>query len=256
MMKDRNLKVTFNKSAQLYDEIRPGYPEELINDIIILSAIPRDGKILEIGCGTGQATAPFADRGYEMICLDIGRDLADIATKKFQNYTNVQIVVDSFEEWDSEEKAFDLVLSATAFHWIDPEIGYKKVASILSHSGSLAIFSNTHIRKNEGFFAETQEIYKRYTPSIFRQSHKSKKTKPVISNAGKFFKETIHKIYPWDAEYSANEYIKLLNTYSDHIALLEDERHRLFDRMREMIDTRYEGKIVKHYEAVLNLKKK
>ncbi len=64
-------KTVFDQAARDYDEVRPGYPQELIEDIISISAIPEDGRILEIGCGTGQATIPFAKRGYSMTCLDI-----------------------------------------------------------------------------------------------------------------------------------------------------------------------------------------
>ena len=58
------LRTTFNTSAEWYDQIRPGYPEALVDDVISLSAIPEDGRILEIGCGTGKATEMFASRGY------------------------------------------------------------------------------------------------------------------------------------------------------------------------------------------------
>ena len=70
MNKDMNarmsLRTIFDQAALDYDEVRPGYPEELIEDVISISAIPKDGRILEIGCGTGQATIPFAKRGYSI----------------------------------------------------------------------------------------------------------------------------------------------------------------------------------------------
>src|SRR5215210_4042068 len=54
MADDRNrLRTTFDEAASLYDEVRPGYPEDLFDDIISLSGIPARGRILEIGCGTG-----------------------------------------------------------------------------------------------------------------------------------------------------------------------------------------------------------
>ena len=68
MNKDINartsLRTIFDQAALDYDDVRPGYPGELIEDVISISAIPKDGRILEIGCGAGQATIPFAKRGY------------------------------------------------------------------------------------------------------------------------------------------------------------------------------------------------
>jgi SAM-dependent methyltransferase len=81
------LRETFNRSADVYDRIRPGYPDTLVDDVIRLSGIPDQGHILEIGCGTGKATEPFALRGYWMDCLDIGRDLAAVAATKFSPTT-------------------------------------------------------------------------------------------------------------------------------------------------------------------------
>jgi len=70
MNKDMNarmsLRTIFDQAALDYDEVRPGYPEELIEDVISISDIPKDGRILEIGCGTGQATISFARRGYSI----------------------------------------------------------------------------------------------------------------------------------------------------------------------------------------------
>ena len=82
MKRDMSRRTTFNKVARLYSEMRPSYPEALIEDVVSLSGIPPDGRILEVGCGPGQATVPFARRGYAMLCLDIGADLIAIAAEK------------------------------------------------------------------------------------------------------------------------------------------------------------------------------
>ncbi|WP_392475982.1 hypothetical protein [Nostoc sp. C110] len=66
------LRSTFNQVALLYDQVRPGYPEALFDDVVSLSRINPGGRILEIGCGTGQATVPFARRGYRILCIELG----------------------------------------------------------------------------------------------------------------------------------------------------------------------------------------
>ena len=55
---------TFDEVAELYDRHRPGYPEQLVDDVVWLSGIPPRGRIIEIGCGPGKATVPFARRGW------------------------------------------------------------------------------------------------------------------------------------------------------------------------------------------------
>jgi ubiquinone/menaquinone biosynthesis C-methylase UbiE len=75
----QRLRSTFDRAALLYDKVRPGYPEELSEDLLSLSGIPAGGRVLEVGCGTGQATLPLARHGYGMLCVELGENLAALA---------------------------------------------------------------------------------------------------------------------------------------------------------------------------------
>ncbi|MEH2119232.1 class I SAM-dependent DNA methyltransferase [Nostoc sp.] len=157
------LRTTFNQVALLYDQVRPGYPEALFDDVVSLSEITPDGRILEIGCGTGQATVPFAHRGYCILCIELGDNLATVAKKNLAAYPQVEVRNIAFEDWVTEENAFDLVISATAFHWLNPSIAYKKTALALTSEGAIALFWNEHVHSDasNGFFEEVQELYRR-----------------------------------------------------------------------------------------------
>src|SRR5918994_7704145 len=137
MAGERNrLRTTFDEAASLYDEVRPGYPGELFNDIVSLSGIPAGGRILESGCGTGQATVPFARRGYRILCIELGENMAAVARRNLEGYPQTEVLTGAFEEWPLQEEAFDLAISATAFHWLDPAVAYPKVAGSLRDGGS------------------------------------------------------------------------------------------------------------------------
>jgi ubiquinone/menaquinone biosynthesis C-methylase UbiE len=256
MSKDREyLRTTFNKSAEWYDQIRPGYPEVLFDDVIRLSGIPAGGQILEIGCGTGKATEMFAARGYKMLCLDIGIDLAAVAARKFCESNNVQIAVSSFEQWNPEGRLFDLVIAATSFHWIDPAIASAKSAAVLKPNGSLAVFWNRSIRHDDGFFLRVQDVYRAHAPSMASADAYAKQYYGEPASL-EFFEAPVVRSYRWAAEYSAKEYISLLGTYSDHINLSEGERSNLFSAIEDLINREYGGKVLKHYETVLQLQSK
>src|ERR671914_1959597 len=129
---ERNrLRTTFDEAASLYDEVRPGYPEDLFDDIVSLSGIPAGGRILEIGCGTGQATVPFARRGYRILCIELGENMAALARRNLRRYSQAEVRTGAFEESSLRERAFDLAISATAFHWLDAAVAYSKVARAL-----------------------------------------------------------------------------------------------------------------------------
>ena len=157
-MSDLEPGATFNTAAPLYEDVRPGYPDELIRDVLALSGIPDGGSILEVGCGTGQATEPFAARGYEMVCLDIGPDMLEIAERKLGRHPNVSVMLSAFEAW-KPDREFDLVISATAFKWVDPEVRYIRARDALRADGTIATFVNLHARQHEGFFVRVQELY-------------------------------------------------------------------------------------------------
>lgn len=105
MADDRNrLRTTFDEAASLYDEVRPGYPEDLFDDVVSLSGITAGGRILEIGCGTGQATVPFARRGYRILCIELGENMAAVARRNLEGYPQTEVRTGAFEEWPCRRK--------------------------------------------------------------------------------------------------------------------------------------------------------
>ncbi len=248
-MPSTNLKTTFNTAPALYEEVRPGYPEELIQDVISLSGLNDHSKILEVGCGTGKATLSFAECGYELVCLDIGADLIAVAKKKLTEFPNVSFVQQAFEAW-KPEGTFELIISATAFHWVDPKVRYLKAFQVLKSNGFLAVFSNQHVRKDEGFFAESQSLYDKYYAPMTTNRPTHATNFPGVEA----FRSPIRRVYPWTQTYSSEQYIKLLSTYSDHIALPDENRNLLFEGITNLIETKYDGQITKYYEAVLDFR--
>lgn len=251
----------FNKAARDYDAVRPGYPDELYRDVIRLSGIPDDGRILEVGCGTGQATIPLAERGYRMLCLDIGGELLAIAREKCRGYPNVDFMKVSFEDWEPEPSAFNLLISATAFHWVDPEVGYPKAAQILVEDGCIALFWNMHPTPYTGFFSDVQEVYRRVVPE-WGDPWDSPTTEERIRrqigeiDATSLFGEAAVRSYRWSATFDREGYLRLLDTFSDHGRLEEHRRAELYAGIGEVIDERYGGSIERPYISVLYVARK
>ena len=248
------LKVTFDAFPELYHQMRPLYPQPLIEDVIKLSGISNRGKILEIGCGTGKATEQFASLGYHIIGLDIGNDLAAVAARNLAKYENVTIQITSYEDWDPADKRFDLVMAATSFHWVDPDVRLHKTANVLNPSGALAVFWNNHIGFEEGFTDAVRPLYRKCAPSMLRNTLEDDRLKMKEPGA-ELFQPPAHRSYHWNLEYSSEDYIKLLNTYSPHIQLPDSERAHLHSEIKNIIDEKFGGRILKHYETVLELRK-
>lgn len=259
------LRAVFDEAALLYDEARPGYPEELFDDVVSLSGIPQGGRILEIGCGTGQATVPLARRGYRILCVELGENLAAVARRNLGAYPRAEIHVGPFEEWQPQGEPFDLAISATAFHWLDPEVAYPRVADALGEAGSLALFWSVHVHTEAagGVFEEVQKVYAREAPEIVGpEDHKGpprpedvpSKT-PEIERSGRF-EVTATRTHRWDETYDTSGYLSVLNTYSGHRSLAKHTHDRLFRGIASLIDQRFGGSITKGYLTTLYVARK
>lgn len=255
------LRSSFDSAASDYDAARPGYPEALIEDVIALSQLPADGRILEVGCGTGQATLPFARRGYRMLCLDIGAEMLALAQRNLRDYPGVHFIRTPFERWPTRIGKFDLVISATAFHWIPREIGYPKAALTLRPGGALAVFANWHPRPFDGFFTAVQPIYQRYAPEMADPRPQVSTEQDIQADAediratGLF--ETVEiRTYAWQATYTTAEYMRLLNTYSNHRTLDPARREPLYRAIAALINEQFAGRVERPYLSVLFLAQK
>ena len=251
-------RALFDEAAHDYDEVRPGYPEALIKDILRISTLPKDGKILEIGCGTGQATLPFAKRGYAMICLDVGEKMVALAREKLEPYPAVCVEKTAFEDWQPESK-FNLVISATAFHWVSPEVGYPKAASVLEPGGHFARFSNLHPKPYTGFHHTVQPIYDAvFGPEADKGASTEESIEATASyiNSTGLFEPVEVKTYAWEKRYTTAQYLKLLNTYSNHRALEPKTREELLEKIAKHIEEAYEGVVTRPYLSVLFIAKR
>jgi SAM-dependent methyltransferase len=164
MPSDRErLKKTFESVAHQYHQARPDYPEALFDELVELTGVRQGDQLLEVGCGTGKATLPLARRGYEVTCIELGSDLAAEAKSNLAAYPQVTVIQQAFEAWEPGRPArqFDLLFAATAWHWIDPAVGYEKAWSLLKPGGHLAVWAAEHVIPVNGdtFFGEIQDVY-------------------------------------------------------------------------------------------------
>ena len=238
---DRSQRITFEAVADIYNEARPRYPDAVFDDLIRLSGIPPGGRILEIGPGPGVATLPLARRGYQILAIELGERLAALAAKACLPYPKVQILQKTFEEWEVEEDAFDLVMAADAFHWIEPELGYPKAAQALKPAGSALFFWTLSVDPDTPWSREIDELYQAIDPKL--QNPDKGVTldwlTPIIeanfANSGCFGPVTVRQ-HRWMETLTTDQIIKRLQTYSVHSTMAQGVRRRLYAGIQEILD--------------------
>lgn len=126
------LRAGFDLAADLYDRTRPVCPAALFDDLIRLTELGPGDPVLEIGCGTGQATLPLAERGLRVTAVELGAELAGLARKKLAGFPTVTVATSSFEAWSPDASPYSAVVAVNSLHWLDPELRYAKPAQVLN----------------------------------------------------------------------------------------------------------------------------
>lgn len=212
-------KTVFNRVAALYDKMRPDYPAALYNHIFSYKAITETSTALEIGIGTGQATRPFLDAGCTLTAVELGDSLSAFAAEKFSSYPNFSVITAAFPDVSLPDNSFDLIYSATAFHWIPEESGYKRVFSLLKPGGIFARFSNhpAPAKDNEPLHSALQKIYSEDKTMPPHSPNSANPPEVIAQIPLKYgFTDIKLNIYHRTRTFTSAEYIDLLLTYSDH----------------------------------------
>jgi SAM-dependent methyltransferase len=150
-------KESFDAVADTYDLYRPAPPPEVVDAVIDSSNLHRGSSVLEIGCGTGQLSVPLAKHGVDLVAIELGPHLAALARRNLGDFANARVEVGAFEDWELPSHKVDAVVSASAFHWLDPAVRYSKSAESLRPGGCLTILHVHHVRGGTpGFFEDTQ----------------------------------------------------------------------------------------------------
>jgi SAM-dependent methyltransferase len=255
----QRLRATFNQAADLYDRARPGYPPALFDDLAELARIGPGCRVLEIGPGTGQATVPLAERGCRIVAVELGAQLAAVARRNLARFPRVQIVTAAFEDWPLPAEPFDVVLAATAFHWIDPAVRVSKAADALRPGGVLATIATHHIAGgDQAFFAQAQVCYERWDPDTppggarLPTAAEVPASRDEVDRSGRFGPVEFRR-YQWEQPYSTAGYLEVLLTYSGHRAMEPTAQAKLLDCIASLIDTGYGGRISKRYLTELRV---
>jgi SAM-dependent methyltransferase len=253
---------TFDEVAELYDSARREIPHEIIRDLFDLAGIePVGANVLEIGCGTGQATLPLAQRGCRVVCIEMGANLARIARRNLAEFPLVELVNARFEDWEPAGTVFEIVFAATSWHWLDPRLRYAKAAAVLKPAGVLAFTMGGHAFPPgfDTFFAEIQPYYEAIgwdrLPSPPPNLEATSNLGDEIERSGYFDRISIAR-HVWIEEFTADEYVAMMGTASDHILMEPEKREWLFDQMRRLIGARPGGRIRKHNLAIPHVARK
>ncbi len=265
--------LRFDEVAAAYDRVRPGYPAEMFADLARLTGIGPDARVLEVGCGPGQATRDLLALGWRVHAVEPG---AALAARAVANTAGLPFDVDvtTFDAWDPAGRTFDVLFSATAYHWVAPSVRWRLAAEVLAPGSPLALATNRTVEGGtfHDVYAATEDLHRRYAPEVEFGLSPSAATiradvhaarhdigavwqaaepKSGPSLARGLFGPPELRWYEWECTYDADDAVTLLSTYSPYLRVPPDRRAALFAGIREVVSTRFGGQAVRRYLAVL-----
>lgn len=226
--------LSFGQAAERYDRYRPGYPAQLIADVLALGA---GGRVLEAGAGTGRATRELARRGATVVAVEPDPAMAELAR---QNTGGLSVRVEQypFEAHQPTPGGFDLVVSAQAWHWIDRAGGSAVARRALGPHGVLALWWNQAGELQGPVWEAIHAAYARHAPELGR--HNLSCVLPehdTIADPAEGFGPWTRRVYDWSVTYDAESYRGLISTHSNHLALPPARRERLLAAVRDAVLT-------------------
>ncbi len=254
----------FNEVPALYQQVRPWYPDELFADLVALTGVGAHSSVLEVGCGTGQATGSLAQLGCDVRAIEPGVEMADIARQRMAHFANVAIENSTFETWERRDRRFDLIVAASSWHWIDPSIGWARAHSFLHPSGWLALLGHVVIRRIDEpeVYAATADLHEHFAPGNPDWGHPPLEDEVRATSGGwgppnedrdGLFGPTIVRWYPMVQHFDRAGFADLLRTLSPYRRLEAPVREPLLDAIAQRIRTDLGDRAARRYLTVLRV---
>lgn len=246
-------RLVFGDVAEIYDRVRPGYPEELVDDVMAYGDLAPGERAIEVGPGTGRATLLFAARGLKITGVEPSTEMAAVARGRLAAHPEVTIVDGLFEGYEGPVE-FRLAFGGQAWHWVPREVRYRKAYEVLGDAGVFAWFFNRpDWSGNENVRTALDEVYERLAPDIPSRGPGSAWTSisaldeevvEEINDArfvdplrdGALFTDVEARWYRHSRCYDAADYLDLLRTQSDHRMLEPEHLDRLLDAVGHVLE--------------------
>lgn len=225
---DSERSEAFGDDAIRYDRARPGYPDDVVR--YLLAENPQ--RILDVGCGTGIGSRLFMGAGRAVLGIEPDRRMAAVAREQ-----GLDVEEGRFEQWKPKGRQFDLLISAQAWHWVEPAVGIEKAAEVLRKGGRFAAFWNHAVHEPE--LAEIFEtVYARHAPHLLEgdsvvlgrraQTIIDRNTADALRVSGTFIEIELRS-YRWTRAYTVASWLDQLPTHNDHRFLEPEVQAALFD---------------------------
>lgn len=250
----------FTTDASGYADGRPGYPAAVFEILRSVCGLGPDVAVLEIGPGTGQATGEMLAAGARVTAVEYGAELAAHLVERMHS-DHLRVILGPFEDVEPPDDRFDLVASATAFHWVPTERGLERCAELLRPGGWLALWWTVwgDPTRPDPFHERLSGVLDEFAPELKQVDDQAlphgldveARTAEIVANGS--FGPVHHERIEWTGRHTTDEMRALFGSMSPWLALPVDRRERLLDAMCEMAERDFGGRVERPYISPMYL---
>ena len=131
----------FRSTAYYYRYFRKPYPDEIFDLLRARFGLNGTGKLLDVGCGTGQLTMPSSSDFESTLGLDVSEEMIDEArlAAAESGVENASFYVRGAEEISPSDGPVRLALFGSSLHWMDISSVLSEVFNITESGGGIGV---------------------------------------------------------------------------------------------------------------------
>jgi len=249
--------LSFGGVAEAYDRYRPTYPDVLAADVVGLAP---GRRFVEVGAGTGKATAVFAAHDLDLTCVEPDAGMAAVLSRRFTGDPRVRVVVSTFENWEPDGP-YDGLTCAQAWHWTEKATRWQRAARALRPGGVIALFWNDEGHRDPVLTERVDAVYARHgvtdrpTFDARPEQRGARRDQLMWGEEEKAsaiaFDRFEAREYEWERRESAEDIVGRFNTVSAHLILPAQTREALSEDLLRAITDHTGGQVTLVTRTVL-----
>ena len=170
----------FSEQAEAYKGSRPGYPEQLLDELIVEASVKAGDSVVDLGAGTGIFTDLLVNRGLDVTAVDPNE-----AMMQHADLPSVRWVKGTFEETSLPDQSQKWAVAAQAFHWADPHLALPEIRRILKPGSVFTAIWNNRAKECSEIVAWTEDLIHRHVPE-FDEAYRYGNWASIFESTGGF----------------------------------------------------------------------
>jgi SAM-dependent methyltransferase len=248
----------FDSASHSYRDGRPGYPSEVFTLLVERCGLGVGSRVLEVGAGAGQATLPMLEMGARVTAVEPGPGLAQRLVERAPGLP-LHVILTTFEKAAITDASYDLVVSATAFHWVDPRVGLAKAGAALRDRGWLALWWTVFgdATRPDPFHEALLPILRAKAPELVPEGQAAlsyaldvaARSREIASSG--LYRSVEHRVIRWEGQHHPAEIRALFSTFSPWLALPEKRRIVVLEAAERLAREAFKGRVMRPYQTVV-----